>query len=339
MLRATTSRDDNRRATDARDEKRELLPAVQRALSEEQIQVVAEKIEAGVAEAEQGRDDESEARRLKARQERERAERQSERQAEAERLEKIRGDALKTQDVKASLIGVDVVMQTLGVGLGDLFRPVDLFSDATRVLIAAMRTQAVKRLICVTGFGAGDSRESISCLQRQSTNPVSEPAFTYREAQTARARVCSPASIRQEGLGLQLLGALGRGRGAQRHQLLIGVAGYCEIARLFGGAGLAENTAEAVGLGAQGQLILLKRLPGLVELQQQVGEQLARRQHRGGRGWMLIHRPVEVRGCPHQFERFLVITLDVGKDAGSPQTLDLNLVRPVRVLCFQQLVF
>lgn len=69
MLRAT-SRDDNRRATDARDEKRELLPAVQRALSEEQIQVVAEKIEAGVAEAEQGRDDESEARRLKARQER-----------------------------------------------------------------------------------------------------------------------------------------------------------------------------------------------------------------------------------------------------------------------------
>ena len=41
-----------------------------------------------------------------------------------------------------------------------------LFSDATRVLIAAMRTQGVKRLICVTGFGAGDSRESISCLQR-----------------------------------------------------------------------------------------------------------------------------------------------------------------------------
>jgi hypothetical protein len=39
----------------------------------------------------------------KARQERERAERQSERQAEAERLEKIRGDALKTQDVEASL--------------------------------------------------------------------------------------------------------------------------------------------------------------------------------------------------------------------------------------------
>src|ERR1700712_4452738 len=58
----------------ARDEKRELLPAVQRALSEEQVQGVAEKIEAGVAEAEQAKQDEAEERRAKARQEREEAE-------------------------------------------------------------------------------------------------------------------------------------------------------------------------------------------------------------------------------------------------------------------------
>ena len=81
-------------------------------------------------------------------------------------LEKMRGDALKTEDVETALVGVDVVIQTLSVGLGDLFRPVHLFSDATRALIAAMRSQVVKRLICVTGFGAGDSRASISCLQR-----------------------------------------------------------------------------------------------------------------------------------------------------------------------------
>ena len=81
-------------------------------------------------------------------------------------LEKMRGDALKTEDVEAALVGVDVVIQTLGVGLRDMFRPVHLFSEATRVLISAMKRQDVKRLICVTGFGAGDSRESISCLQR-----------------------------------------------------------------------------------------------------------------------------------------------------------------------------
>jgi hypothetical protein len=65
----------------ARDEKRELLPAVQRALSDEQVQSVAEKIEAGVAEAEQARHDEVETRRAKARQEREQTERQAEQDA------------------------------------------------------------------------------------------------------------------------------------------------------------------------------------------------------------------------------------------------------------------
>jgi stress response protein YsnF/hemerythrin-like domain-containing protein len=52
----------------ARDEKTELLPAVQRALSEEQVQTVAEKMEAGLVEAEQIRQDETEERRTKARQ-------------------------------------------------------------------------------------------------------------------------------------------------------------------------------------------------------------------------------------------------------------------------------
>lgn len=82
-------------------------------------------------------------------------------------LEKIRGNALDSRDIAAALDGVDVVIQALGVSsLGDLFRPVSLFSDATQVLVNAMEGQAAKRLICVTGFGAGGSGASISCLQR-----------------------------------------------------------------------------------------------------------------------------------------------------------------------------
>ena len=80
-------------------------------------------------------------------------------------LEKVRGNALRNSDVTAAVTGMDAVIQVLGVGLGDLFLPVHLFSDATRILLAAMQTQGVKRLICVTGFGAGDSRASINCLQ------------------------------------------------------------------------------------------------------------------------------------------------------------------------------
>ncbi len=81
-------------------------------------------------------------------------------------LETMQGDALDAEDVEMALADVDVVIQTLGIGLADLVRPVTLFSDATRALIAAMRRRSVRRLICVTGFGAGDSQASISCLQR-----------------------------------------------------------------------------------------------------------------------------------------------------------------------------
>lgn len=82
------------------------------------------------------------------------------------RLEKVTGDALSNKDIEAALNSIEVVIQTLGVSLGDLFRPVSFFSEATRVLVNAMESQWLKRLICVTGFGAGDSHESISCLQR-----------------------------------------------------------------------------------------------------------------------------------------------------------------------------
>jgi putative NADH-flavin reductase len=81
-------------------------------------------------------------------------------------LEKVRGDALNRQDLEAALRGMDVVIQALGVRVADMLRPIHLFSDATRILVSAMEGQGVKRLICVTGFGAGDSRASISCLQR-----------------------------------------------------------------------------------------------------------------------------------------------------------------------------
>lgn len=82
------------------------------------------------------------------------------------RLELFQGDALNQKNVEAALTGVDAVIVTLGVGLGDLFKPVNLFSAATHVLIAAMKEKGIKRLICVTGFGAGDSGASIAFLQR-----------------------------------------------------------------------------------------------------------------------------------------------------------------------------
>jgi putative NADH-flavin reductase len=99
-------------------------------------------------------------------------------------LEKIRGDALNSRDIEAALDGRDVVIQALGVSsLGDLFRPVRLFSDATRILVSAMEGKAVKRLISVTGFGAGDSRASISCIQRLPFHLVFGRAYEDKSVQ------------------------------------------------------------------------------------------------------------------------------------------------------------
>src|SRR4029077_2550724 len=76
------------------------------------------------------------------------------------KLEKMAGDALEMATVKRALTGVDVVAQSLGVSPGPeiILKPTRFFSRATRVLVTAMKEPHVKRLICVTGFGAGNSR-------------------------------------------------------------------------------------------------------------------------------------------------------------------------------------
>ena len=76
------------------------------------------------------------------------------------KLEKMAGDALEMATVKRALTGVDGIIQSLGVSVGPeiILEPTRLFSKATRVLVAAMEEARVTRLICVTGFGTGDSR-------------------------------------------------------------------------------------------------------------------------------------------------------------------------------------
>jgi putative NADH-flavin reductase len=76
------------------------------------------------------------------------------------RLEKVAADALNRSQVAAALQGADAVIETLGAptDLGAVLHGTRLFSAATRVLIDAMHVQGVRRLVAVTGLGAGDSR-------------------------------------------------------------------------------------------------------------------------------------------------------------------------------------
>jgi putative NADH-flavin reductase len=75
-------------------------------------------------------------------------------------LDKVSGDALDSDTIRNALEGVDVVIQTLGVDIAPraIFEHSTLFSQSTRILVDAMKAAGVKRLIAVTGLGAGDSR-------------------------------------------------------------------------------------------------------------------------------------------------------------------------------------
>ena len=75
-------------------------------------------------------------------------------------LDPVSGDALDRDTIRDALQDVDVVIQTLGVNFAPklIFEGTTLFSDSTRILVDAMKVAGVKRLIAVTGLGAGDSR-------------------------------------------------------------------------------------------------------------------------------------------------------------------------------------
>ena len=75
-------------------------------------------------------------------------------------LEKIAGDARDPATVARAVAGVEAVIETLGESpsLKAVVSGTTLFSSATRILIDAMRATGVRRLVAVTGLGAGDSR-------------------------------------------------------------------------------------------------------------------------------------------------------------------------------------
>jgi uncharacterized protein YbjT (DUF2867 family) len=75
-------------------------------------------------------------------------------------LDKVSGDALDSDTIRKALQDVEAVIQTLGVEVSPwaVFERTTLFSQSTRILVDAMKAAGLKRLIAVTGLGAGDSR-------------------------------------------------------------------------------------------------------------------------------------------------------------------------------------
>ncbi len=89
-------------------------------------------------------------------------------QIEHSRLETRSADATDPEAVRHALEDVDAVIYAIGVALNPrrMLAPIDVFSKTTSVLISEMARAGVSRLVAVTGFGAGDSRQALSFAER-----------------------------------------------------------------------------------------------------------------------------------------------------------------------------
>ncbi|MDP6437571.1 MAG: SDR family oxidoreductase [Gammaproteobacteria bacterium] len=73
------------------------------------------------------------------------------------KLTTIEGDVRDASAVQQAVSNQDAVAMAIGMGLTR--QPVTLFSAGTKVVLDAMEAAGIRRLVAVTGMGAGDTRE------------------------------------------------------------------------------------------------------------------------------------------------------------------------------------
>jgi putative NADH-flavin reductase len=104
--------------------------------------------------------------------------------------EVIEGDARDEGTLARALNGCDAVVSALGTGMG--MRKVDLLTVATRALVAAMTRADVRRLVCISALGVGDSRNHGGFVFDRLFQPLLlGPAYKDKERQEAAIRTSS----------------------------------------------------------------------------------------------------------------------------------------------------
>jgi putative NADH-flavin reductase len=71
-------------------------------------------------------------------------------------LKILKGDILDERSVEKAVENQDAVCTSIGINL--TLKPVTIFSEGAKNVVAAMQSANVNRLVAVTGIGAGDSR-------------------------------------------------------------------------------------------------------------------------------------------------------------------------------------
>ena len=70
----------------------------------------------------------------------------------------VKGDVLDRDSLEQALIGQEAVICSLGSGVTGPFKEMTMLSKGTANLLTAMQSFGVRRIICITGVGAGDSQ-------------------------------------------------------------------------------------------------------------------------------------------------------------------------------------
>lgn len=102
----------------------------------------------------------------------------------------IEGDARDAGVLQRALEGSDAVISALGTGMG--FSEVTLLTVATRALVTAMRHTGVRRLVCISALGVGDSKGHGGFVFDRLFQPLLlSQAYKDKESQEATIRASS----------------------------------------------------------------------------------------------------------------------------------------------------
>ena len=104
-----------------------------------------------------------------------------------ELIEPFPGDARNSDDLARALDGVRAVVFALGITerLSMLWEEETLFSQTTRCLLDEMREAKVRRLVSVTGFGAGRSASAMSWIERTGHRAILGKPYADKSRQEA----------------------------------------------------------------------------------------------------------------------------------------------------------
>ena len=102
-------------------------------------------------------------------------------------LDPFAGDAQNPDDLARALEGARAVIYALGIRerASMIWQKETLFSRTTTTLIGAMQATGVHRLIAVTGFGAGRSRDAMSAPEKLGQNAVLGRVYDDKTRQEA----------------------------------------------------------------------------------------------------------------------------------------------------------